>query len=263
VKKPDTVEAWIKDAAKALKKDAASAPVTRVDTYNSGWLKNPDSSQGSGGTGFFYQNKKGKIFLVTNAHVFVKEDEDYFPDKIAFYVPSKNGKAKPVILDLLKGRKRCWKSFPRKYNRDVAVLEIPKEKLGKCYFFAFGRENILPDEDLIKVPLGAPVRLFGYPHGFPTDRYTKTPIVRYGIISSKPGIPLEGEEYFLIEANTQPGMSGSPVIIWSEDLVGEESKSSPFYLLGILSAIWRLRFEHSGLNFVYPASLIKRLAGDR
>lgn len=59
--------------------------VARLTTHAIEDTKVSDT-QCSSATGFFYVNTKGKLFLITNRHVVIDENKNYYPDILILYL---------------------------------------------------------------------------------------------------------------------------------------------------------------------------------
>lgn len=191
-------------------------------------------------TGFFY-TKDGKLYLVTNKHV-VQRKTGKLEDMLRIFPPQ----AKRFIdLELrdTDGR-RLWKTGTDVYEDvDVAVLEIPKEKISSrptksesgtyfalikakegqkeksIYLPIFSKEDLLPESPYLpgeKIPVGSSALVLGFPMDF-YDKAHPYPMVRGATVATIPwyDLQIEGRKKkpcFLIDATLQEGMSGSPVV---------------------------------------------------
>ena len=110
------------------------------------------------------------------------------------------------------------------------------------------------------MPIGAPALIVGLPLGF-HDHLHGTPVARQAIVASSFGLRFQGFGYFLTDARTHRGLSGSPVVMRDPD----DNSDLPWKLLGIHSA--RLDVgrdinldETLGLNIAWYADILLTLS---
>jgi hypothetical protein len=227
------------------------------------------------GTGFFYRRGKDRLFLITNRHVVYDEERHHFPDKLRLYVHSDKqhlSKIKQIDLKLWdRTKKRLWEHSHSHPAADVITIEINKEAMVGCFFFAFSREDILDDPGSLPgkdINLGLQALVLGYPLDF-YDRMNHFPMARMASVATWPWFNFDRKPCFLIDARLHSGMSGSPVIS-SPGTIHKKSGSPSAsisktnretYLLGIFSAEWKSHGEPLGLNIVWHASLIEDIIG--
>jgi hypothetical protein len=84
------------------------------------------------------------------------------------------------------------------------------------------------------VEIGTAVLILGFPLGF-YDRLHRIPVARQAIVASSLGLRFQGEGYFLTDARTHRGSSGSAVIM---RIAQPETahRDLPWMLLGVHSA---------------------------
>nr|WP_157649969.1 serine protease [Burkholderia ubonensis] len=98
-----------------------------------------------------------------------------------------------------------WVEHPQR-ERGVDFVAIPLVVPGDALCLS---NRALPLVDDISVGVGTDLFIVGFPYGYsPTQPF---PVYKRGTVASEPLLPHEGLPYFLIDANTAPGMSGSPV----------------------------------------------------
>jgi S1-C subfamily serine protease len=124
-------------------------------------------------------------------------------------------------------------------------------------------DNFLPERMVLS--LGDSVLVLGYPMSF-YDTTHNLPIAKTGTLASPFGVPFEGRPYFLIDANLQPGTSGSPVLAPAGSLrrmiegtqmvIGMEASN---HLLGIYSAEHVMEGIELGLHVVWYSWLIQEI----
>ena len=93
------------------------------------------------------------------------------------------------------------------------------------------------------------------------DRETVSPVLVSAVISSSFGEYFDDRPFFLIDAQTYYGMSGSPVLLWSNRFENQGEllnihTPNPKDLLGIHSGRYALN-EDLSLNRVWYSELIK------
>lgn len=259
-----------------MKPEMSLFAVTRLETFKRD-RRAGVTSKLAGATGFFYKNKAGGLFLVTNKHVLYDKDNHYFPDRLRFYVHTDVmhlTKIKHIDLKLWsKDGKKLWK-WVQYRPIDVAAMEVPANLLTGCFITAFSEGDLLDaDADLLPgrdIDIGLQTLVLGYPLGF-YDKNTFLPMARTATVATWPWLNFEGKPCFLVDARLHPGMSGSPVISSAgavrvkrdssgieEVLVGTESS-----LLGIFSDERTPWGEPIGLNTVWHASTIKGIVNDQ
>jgi hypothetical protein len=181
-------------------------------------------------------NKKYKIYLVTNRHVFENQES-----VIIRFNSNGENTVKDYKIDLVDNEGNKLYSSCLKNEGDVAVMLINPQTLindsSVCAFFSLDvhaltisqmEEHQITEGDFIYT-LGFPLNLVG--------KFKKTPICRLGCISSIADM-LEHKvekENFMIDAQTFPGNSGGPVIIRPESMCIEGTKAeNQAFLIGIL-----------------------------
>lgn len=256
-----------------MKAEHALFAVARLETFN----RDPKAAKTfalAEATGFFYKSEAGKIFLVTNEHVVYSEQQHYFPSTMKIWVhtdPDHLKKTKPIELPLWEAKERRYRKLWKRARYrpiDIAALEIPNEKLKGCFYFFFSKDDLLDKgEDLLPgrdIGLGMQALILGYPLGF-YDENNHLPIARAASVATWPWLSFEGKPYFLVDAVTHPGLSGSPVISSpgtvygktdSDDLTSDRDALRS-YLFGIFSAEKTPYNRSLGLNMVWHAAIIR------
>jgi S1-C subfamily serine protease len=204
------------------------------------------------GTGFFFRDNN-QLYLVTNRHVFIDEEKNFFPDKVIIKLNTDEHNltvSKEVSYDLYVEEEQKWLELK---GVDLAILPI-KDPEG-CILAALARENIAPRS--LKLGLGEQVIVIGYPRGF-YDDLNNLPITRNATIASAYGINFKGNQFFLIDSVLHPGTSGSPVITVPKNII-----SSPGGGMSIAAVPqWSFLGINSGsygdlqLNTVWYAQLV-------
>ncbi len=168
-------------------------------------------------TGFVIE--KGDMpYLITNLHVvsgidFYKgatiDSLGRIPNKIVIYHHlNELGTWTPRTEELydITGNKR-WIEHPNGKEFDIIALPLLSiDNKVKIYSFDVNLANT----DMIP-EVAMPVSIIGYPAGI--KGIGNFPIWKTGHIASEPTLNYDGKPYFLIDATTRGGMSGSPVIL--------------------------------------------------
>lgn len=148
-------------------------------------------------------------------------------------------------------------------NVDVVAINIGSYVQPQDFITFLSTENFLPSNMILS--LGDTVLVLGYPMSF-YDTSHNLPIAKTGTMASPYGVPFEGRSYFLIDANLQPGTSGSPVLSPAGSLrrmtdgtnmaIGVDAAN---HLLGIHSAEHIMEGVELGLHVVWYAGLIQEI----
>jgi hypothetical protein len=244
--------------------------VARLTTHCYDQKGNIDSRIIKYGTGFFF-TKNNNLFLITNRHVIIKEDEKYFPNALRMLLhtnPADLRQNANFDIHLYDGHRRLWRESSTPGADVIAIPLVGKNFINTQLFLikSFSQVNLLPDD--IQLQIGEDVLVMGYPLGEYYDSSNNLPIVRNGIISSAYPVPFRGNPYFLVDARLHPGTSGSPVTTKFKNtwLMGNSLNiffGFSFYLLGINSSTFPLPPEQEplGLNAVHFASIIDQMVG--
>ena len=197
------------------------------------------------GTGFFY-TKNDVVYLVTNRHVVLDEEKGLRPDALSLRLhtdPADLTKTAEFRVPLYTSGKPAWHVHPS-YDEtkiDVAVVEVDQAIRGFS-IKTLSTGNFFPPEYVIRA--GEDVMLIGFPLAY-SDAKHALPIVRNGMIASTYGLDFQGLPLFVLDANVQPGTSGSPVFtkpknIWTTADGGQAFLTGdPVYFLGVFSGTLR------------------------
>ncbi len=229
-----------------------------------------DSPAGSG-SGFFYEHGHG-LFLITNRHVLIDEDDDHFPDELVLRLhttPKDIRQNADISLPLYRGKTPRWKEHPAGADVDVVALPLDKASIaGRFFVRAFGTTNHIPAD--VDIAIGEDVQVIGYPLGFHDDLHN-LPLVRNATIASVYPVPFRGHPFVLIDARLHSGTSGSPVLTKPTNILRKTDGSTAMlsgsvtYLLGVHSASLDIigrdpdRDEPLGLNVAWFAALIPEI----
>lgn len=217
----------------------------------------------SSGTGFFIK-RDNRIYLISNLHNFTGKDTFTGkhlsktlaePNKVRFHIFANGNLNSPkvIVANLIdeNGEPLFNRHFTSSYPIDIAVLEL---RLPSVEVLPL---NFQPQEK-VKIEIAEEVFIIGYPAGIFNHA---TPIWKRGTIASEPDIEFNGLPVFLVDASTVRGMSGSPVLIRSQQLhhpKGVIQSSKPFQrIIGIYSGrVPPISGVETNLGYVWRANLI-------
>ena len=187
-------------------------------------------------TGFFLA-REHRLYLVTSRHVFIDAEGKHYPDRITIEVHVNRADiaaAATVSIPLYRDGLSLWRQATDSAGEiDVALIEIADEVLpAEAVYCAFTPEHIAVDEEFIEV--GAALLVIGFPLGF-HDALHHMPVVRRASLASSFGLRFQGMGYFLTDARTHRGSSGSPVVIRIPGSAGAKTGLS-CRLLGVHSS---------------------------
>lgn len=234
---------------------------TRVITFQ-------QQRQLTNASGFFFE-RDDRLFLVTSRHVMLDEPSRHQPDRIEIELhidPDNMVQSTVFSIPLYRDGKRLWRQgIDSAGGIDAAVIEIERTALPKTVVYrAFTPEHLYTPSDLIEV--GTRLLVVGFPLGF-HDTLHHMPVARRAAVASSFGLRFQGKGYFLTDARTHRGTSGSPVVM---RMPGNDSPvdSLPWLLLGVHSA--RLDIgtrdlgldEALGLNCAWYSDILMTLTED-
>jgi len=219
-------------------------------------------------SGFFFERDE-RLFLVTSRHIMIDKPSKHFPDRIEIELHIDAGnmaKSTGLSIPLYRNRKSIWRQGRDAAGEvDVAVIELERDALPETTVYrAFTPAHLHDPEDQVEV--GTSMLVVGFPLGF-HDTLHHMPVVRHAAVASSFGLRFQGKGYFLTDARTHRGTSGSPVVLRAED--GDETLGDlPWILLGVHSA--RLDVgsrdleldEALGLNCAWYADILMTLTED-
>lgn len=155
-----------------------------------------------------------RFFFVTSWHVVTNREynmmgmplmSSYIPDRLwVFFNRDSAGTFKQMKMPLFdeKGGRK-WHEL--RYNdsmlADVAAIEIKAPEGVKLFPVDITPLPLLQAMDKVVI--------VGFPFGIRSVGFW--PLYKQGIVASEPQFDYDGKPAFLIDANTKPGMSGSPV----------------------------------------------------
>jgi hypothetical protein len=188
-------------------------------------------------SGFFFERDQ-RLFLATSRHVMIDEPSRHFPDRIEIELhtdPDNMAKSTGFSIPLYRNGNSLWRQgLDAAGGVDVAVIEIERAALPQpTVYRAFTPHHLLGTFDQVEV--GTSALVVSYPLGF-HDTLHHMPVVRQAVIASSFGLRFQGQGYFLTDARTHRGTSGSPVVM--RVAAGRQSTQDdlPWILLGVHSA---------------------------
>jgi S1-C subfamily serine protease len=202
---------------------------TRVSTFEQQLALTNASS-------FFFERDQ-RLFLVTSRHVMIDKPSKHFPDRIEIELhtdPDNLAKSTGFSIPLYRNGKSLWRQGLDSAGAvDVAVIEIERAALpASTLYRAFTPEHLLSTLD--QVEIGSSLLVVGFPLGF-HDTLHHMPVVRHAVIASSFGLRFQGQGYFLTDARTHRGTSGSAVVMRVPDRTPQQG-DLPWILLGVHSA---------------------------
>ena len=218
----------------------------------------------TGASGFYFL-RDGRLFLVTSRHVLFDEPSGHFPDRIEIelHVDGDNlARSTGFSMLLYRNGKPVWRQGgDGSGDIDVGVIEIERAALPEPTIYRAFMPDHLPSA-FETIETGASVLVVGFPLGF-HDTLHHMPVVRQGVIASSFGLRFQGQGYFLTDARTHRGASGSPVVTRAVSAEGS-TLDPPWLLLGVHSTRFDVardlnRDEALGLNCAWYADILMSL----
>ncbi|MBQ0931815.1 trypsin-like peptidase domain-containing protein [Ideonella sp. 4Y16] len=216
-------------------------------------------------SGFFFR-RDGRLFLVSNRHVFSEEASGHQPDRleVLLHTDARDlSRCTVLSLPLYRNRLSQWRDATDSGGPvDVAVIEIETGLLpANAVLQAFDRSHLDPlDED---IAIGDALTIVGYPLGF-HDTVHHLAVARNASVASAYGIRFQRQGCFLTDARTHRGSSGAPVLR-RRRLSGPGDAGLPWQLVGVhstrmdMSSRDRLQDETLGLNLAWYADVLNTL----
>lgn len=218
-------------------------------------------------SGFFFRTD-AQLFLVSNRHVFVDVPSGHHPDRVEIELHTDARDLTRYVvfsIPLYGNGLGLWRQATDISGAvDVAIIEIEVDQLpARAVLQPFDASHLDPVGESITV--GDALTVIGYPLGF-HDTVHHLAVARSASIASGYGVRFQQQGYFLTDARTHSGSSGSPVLRRRRHaLPGDESPRS-WQLLGIHSTRMDMRTrdrvadESLGLNCAWYADALLRLA---
>lgn len=238
--------------------EAVLLTATRVSTFLG-------DSPMTGASGFFFR-RDDRLFLVTNRHVLIDEASQHFPDRIEIELHTDAQDlthCAQFSIPLYKDGLSLWVEATDGGGAvDVAVIEIEADRLPEtAVYHAFDPSHLdARHEDIV---VGDVLTVIGFPLGF-HDTVHHLAVARTASLASAYGVRFQQQGYFLTDARTHRGSSGSPVL---RRRLGPLSGASThaWLLLGVhstrmdMSSRDRLVDESLGLNCAWYADILMTL----
>jgi S1-C subfamily serine protease len=236
--------------------DALLLTATRITTLSNARVLTSAS-------GFFYRHGS-RLFVVSNRHVFADAQCAHYPDRIEIGVhTSPRDLTRHVLVSLplyREGVPQWREAVDAGGSVDIAALEIPAGSLpADAALQAFEQAHLHARDD--QVTIGDALTIVGFPLGF-HDTVYHLAVARSASIASAYGVRFQGKGYFLTDARTHRGSSGSPVV--RRRL--EDGASAPSWqLVGVhstrmdMSSRDQAQDESLGLNCAWYADVLPAL----
>lgn len=232
--------------------------VTRIDTF-------VGAVPLTGASGFFFRRSE-RWFVVTNRHVLFDEPTRHFPDRIEVLIHTHERDLTQHVkfsIPLYRDGRSLWRAAVDSEGEvDVAVMELETSLLPPtAQLSAFDPTHIGTGGK--PVPLGDPLTVVGFPLGF-HDTLHYLAVARGASIASAYGVRFQGQGYFLTDARTHRGSSGSPVLRRRHEVDGVTTEL-PWQLLGVHSTRMDMstrdaaQDESLGLNCAWYADVLRTL----
>jgi S1-C subfamily serine protease len=220
----------------------------------------------SSASGFFFR-RKSRLFLVTNRHVFADLPSNHFPDRIEIELHTDVRDLTRYVtfsIPLYGSGLGLWRQAGDSAGTvDVAVIEIDTECLpAAAVLQTFEATHLEAGNE--SVTIGDALTVIGFPLGF-HDTIHHLAVARSASIASAYGVRFQQQGYFLTDARTHRGSSGSPVLRRRRNAHQADISPRSWQLLGIHSTRMDMRTrdlvadESLGLNCAWYADVLTSL----
>jgi hypothetical protein len=217
-------------------------------------------------SGFFFRRGM-RLYLVTNRHVFADVPSNHFPDRVDIELHTDaNDLTRYAIftIPLYGNGLGLWRQATDSAGSvDVAAIEIDVSRMPQnSVLQTFNAAHLDPGNEIVTV--GDTLTVIGFPLGF-HDTIHHLAVARSASIASAYGVRFQRQGYFLTDARTHRGSSGSPVIRRRINTQFADSSPLSWQLLGIHSTRIGTRprdlqeDESLGLNCAWYADVLKTL----
>ena len=243
-------------AANERVQDEALFGVTRVLTFA--------GAQGlTSASGFFFE-RADRLFLITSRHVLFDAPSGHAPDRIEIEMhtdPRDLRQIATVSILLHRQGLPVWRQARDSGGEvDVAAVELDRSAMPPSDLVTpFGPRHLSAGFDMFEV--GDRLAIPGFPLGF-FDTVHHLPVVRQASIASAYGTRFQGMGFFLTDARTHRGCSGSPVLARADNVDPERAR---WCLLGVHSSRMDMatrdaaQDESLGLNCAWYAEVLMTL----
>jgi hypothetical protein len=220
----------------------------------------------SSATGFFYR-RDSRLFLVTNRHVLVDVPSNHFPDRLEIEVHTDARDLTRYVvfsIPLYGNGLGLWRQASDSAGTvDVAVIEIEVDRLPETAVLqAFEPAHLELHGEAVTI--GDALTVIGFPLGF-HDTIHHLAVARSASIASAYGVRFQQQGYFLTDARTHRGSSGSPVLRRRRNADDPGASPLSWQLLGIHSTRMDMSTrdlatdESLGLNCAWYADVLTAL----
>jgi S1-C subfamily serine protease len=220
----------------------------------------------SSASGFFFRRDK-RLFLVTNRHVLVDLPSSHFPDRLEIELHTDTRDLTRYVvfsIPLYGNGLGLWRQAADTGGTvDVAVIEIDATRLPAAAVLQTFEAGHL-DSRSESVTIGDALTVIGFPLGF-HDTIHHLAVARSATIASAYGVRFQQQGYFLTDARTHSGSSGSPVLRRRRNAPQADASPLSWQLLGIHSTRMDMRTrdlatdESLGLNCAWYADVLTTL----
>lgn len=236
--------------------DGLLLTTTRVTTFSAAHALTSAS-------GFFYRHG-GRLFLVSNRHVFWDTESAHYPDRIEIGLHTNlRDLTRHAVVSLplyCHGLPQWREARDAGGDVDIAAVEIPALSLPADAMLQAFDETHLDARDE-QIAIGDALTIAGFPLGF-HDTVYHLAVARSASIASAYGVRFQGQGCFLTDARTHRGSSGSPVVRRRRK---DDASAPSWQLIGVHSTRMDMRSrdqaqdESLGLNCAWYADILPKL----
>lgn len=236
--------------------DGLLLTTTRVTTFSAAHALTSAS-------GFFYRHG-GRLFLVSNRHVFWDTESAHYPDRIEIGLHTDlRDLTRHAVVSLplyCHGLPQWREARDAGGDVDIAAVEIPALSLPADAMLQAFDETDLDARDE-QIAIGDALTIAGFPLGF-HDTVYHLAVARSASIASAYGVRFQGQGCFLTDARTHRGSSGSPVVRRRRK---DDASAPSWQLIGVHSTRMDMRSrdqaqdESLGLNCAWYADILPKL----
>lgn len=212
---------------------------------------------------FFYR-QGGRLFLVSNRHVFRDTESAHYPDRIEIGLHTDlRDLTRHAVVSLplyCQGLPQWREARDAGGAVDIAAVEIPAHSLPADAMLEAFDETHLDARDE-QIAIGDSLTIPGFPLGF-HDTVYHLAVARSASIASAYGVRFQGQGCFLTDARTHRGSSGSPVVRRRRK---DDAAAPSWQLIGVHSTRMDMRSrdqaqdESLGLNCAWYADILPNL----
>jgi hypothetical protein len=186
-------------------------------------------------SGFFFARDQ-RLFLITSRHVMLDPVSNHRPNRLEIELHTNRdnlAQSTGFSIPLYRDDTPLWRQGRDNSGAiDIAAIELERSALpDTLLYYAFTPQHIPDAADQIEI--GSSLLVIGYPLGF-HDNLHHLPVARQGVLASSHGLRFQGQGYFLTDARTHRGISGSPVVMKRSN--SAPGAPLPWLLLGVHSA---------------------------